>query len=329
MQYFRTLCLVSMFLVSFGCGNTCLAAANPVLSEVRISVPGSNAQHVEIIADSPLTYTYYRMPDLLKVVIDLALTDPGQIDPVITGSGLISKISVERKEAANTFSLTRIVIDLVTDADYAVHADAGSRSRLLVTLKPKKASAAVTGIREDGEKPPASLPEAAEKPAAALTTAPVAVSAPAPIAQPAAAAIPVSASGTAVVLSPPAQPASPVSSRPILVPVVPRPDPSRTINGIRISRNALEITANSRLDDYKAFTLIDPPRLVIDVPMSKAPLAAREIPLKRFGLSKARIGNYPDKVRVVFDADGDTFPAYRIDRNGKGLSIVFPEKKVK
>ncbi|GAB7027533.1 AMIN domain-containing protein [Geotalea toluenoxydans] len=332
MQNFWSLCLVWMFLVFSGLNGTALAKSNPTLQDVRVSGPGSGA-HMEIIADSPLTYTYYRMPDLLKVVIDLALVDPGQVSPVISSSGLISKITVEKKEVT-TFSLTRIVINLESDADFSVHPDAGDRSRLMISFRPRN-SAAVTGNTEDShpEQMHDKIQEySAAAPVGAPDTAtpvsvPAPVPAPTPVSQPLAAAIPGSAVEKGSAAPAPEPLKTILADKRMLQPVVPQPNPSRTINGIRINNNSLEIVANSRLDDYKAFTLINPARLVIDVPMSKTPLAAKEIPLRRFGLSKARVGNYPDKVRMVFDADGSNFPSYRIDRNDKGLAIVFPAKK--
>lgn len=332
MQNFRFLCLVWLFLMPIGLNGTALAKPNPTLQDVRISGPGTGA-HVEIVADSPLTYTYYRMPDLLKLVIDLALVEPGPVRPVIPSSGLITKITVEKKEVT-TFSLTRIIINLESDADFSVHPDAGDRSRLMVSFRPRNRGA-VTGKSEPirtGEMPGKIEEESAGVSAIAVPVpipVPAVDSAPAPT--PASQPLGASTSTGGKVL--PSVAPEPLKPRPAtkqsLQPVVPQPNPSRTINGIRINKNALEIAANARLDDYKAFTLINPARLVIEVPMSKTPLAAKEIPLGRFGLSKARIGNYPDKVRIVFDADGSNFPPYRIDRNNKGLAIVFTAKKGK
>lgn len=329
MQNCKNFCLVSLSLVLFGLAGTSFAGADPTLKEIRVSGPGSHTQHVEIVADSPLTYTYYKMPDLLKVVIDLALVNPGQVPPVVAGSGLISRINVEKKDVS-TFSLTRVLIDLATDAEFSVHSDAGDRSRLLVTLK-RKEDAPATGSKGDlsgeameGSPSDNTAPEKIPAEAAPATTPPPPLPAnlsPAVPLLPAALPAPAPTQEKTAPLTTP-RPAP----KPALMPVVPSPNPARAISGIRVTGNLVEITANTRLDDYRAFTLTDPARLVIDIPMTKTALAAKEIPLKRFGLSKARVGNYPDKVRMVFDADDTNFPPYRINRNANGLAIIFPGK---
>lgn len=301
------------------------------LKQVRLVETGLE---VHIAADKPLTYTYYRMPELLKVVLDLALVEPGQVPPVITGSGLISKITVEKKDIT-TFSLTRVLITLDADADFAVLPDAADRSKLIISFRPRKQATAAVTLSHP--KPAASTVTSIAAPVSSAV--PVIFPAATPAGTPGSPAV--SAAPDRIPVQKPALPvksvqdSKPVSvsllsaSKPALQPVAPHSNGLRGINSIKIINNTLAIRATSPIEDYRAFTLKNPGRLVIDIPLTKGPMAVKEFPLHSLGIAKARLGNYPDKIRVVFDTRGDQFPPYRIDSSANGLNIVLPKSDKK
>lgn len=330
--------------------------AQPVLQKIQVTGTGNDTR-IDIVADKPLTYTYYKMPDLLKVVIDLALVDPGLVAPVKVNSELISKITVEKKAISN-FSLTRVVINLAKDAEFAVLTDPADKSKIRVSFgkTPPVANKEISvKTGEDKAKTPGNTAtdEKASRSSVAIVTPPATMVATAPAAetvlpQPAAVepappgrkqeserGITTSDKSAVVVAETHTEQAATLQRagsptmrfKPVLQPVVPQKILSGSVSAIKVNSNSLEIVTGSGVADYKAFTLANPGRLVIDVPLAKCSISAKDIPVKRFGVAKARVGVYPDKIRLVFDAAGKPFPAYKIEKTGKGLKITFPALK--
>jgi AMIN domain-containing protein len=352
--------LLSILFILPSSGGIALAEAAPsVLKKIQVTGAGNDIR-IEITADKPLTYTYYKMPELLKAVIDLAIVDPGQINPVMTiNSTLISKITVEKKSFYD-FSLTRVVINLEKETGFAVKHDPADKGKILVTfgkeLYPRSGDASgKTGV--DVAKPAdivspdignaSQLPLSATAPAAAVAAATAGAH---PALPSSAATVPVTTDGKpesgkkepAPAHDPSgeaprklaeqaaaAQPGKAVRivSGAVLAPVVPATGGARIISALRVNSDSLEIIANYNVDDFKAFILTKPERLVIDLPLAKNSITARNIPLRRLGVAQARIGTYPDKVRLVFDTEGRPVPYYKIEKTGKGLKVFFPSRQ--
>jgi hypothetical protein len=109
----------------------------PVLRDVRVE-GGGGEPRVEIVADQPLTYTAYTMPDLRRAVIDLPLADPGEVKGAIpVNGGMIAKVTVQKKRV-NDVPLTRVIIHLQQDAEVAVAADGANRGRIVASLRRAK-----------------------------------------------------------------------------------------------------------------------------------------------------------------------------------------------
>ena len=66
------------------------------------------------------------------------------------------------------------------------------------------------------------------------------------------------------------------------------------------------------------FRLNKPERLIVDLFDVKSILPSRIIPINSKGVSSARLGLYPDKVRVVFDSVGDSFPEANVSKASDG-----------
>lgn len=345
--------ILTMFLTVPGFSTVASAEpAQPVLQKIQVTGTGNDTR-IEIVADKPLTYTYYKMPDLLKVVIDLALVDPGSVVPVTVNSELISKITVEKKANSN-FSLTRVVINLKNDAEFSVLTDPADKGKLRVSFgktspATNKEISQKSGVDKAGKEGDAATIEKTPLSSVAITTPAAAIIATAPAAKAVlhrpVAAVPAltgkeqqselenAASGKSAVAVAEKHTAAlqraestVFRSKPVLLPVVPQKIPSGPISAVKVNRDNLVIVTGG-VADYNAFTLTNPGRLVIDVPLAKCSILAKEMPVKRFGIAKARVGTYPDKVRLVFDAAGKTFPAYKIEKTGKGLKVTFPALK--
>ena len=334
--------LSMMLLLHWACTPAQAETTLSTLNNLQISGSGGNTR-IEITADKPLTYTYYKMPGLLKAVIDLAIVDPGKVKPVTAvKSDLISKITVEKKTFYD-FSLTRVVIDLEKDIDFAVKADTYVKEKLLVTF----VNPLPTPDKASGEKDstPTPSPLAANSVAAPTTTPATLTVSPiqqslAPSAtdgitgqtnaketdESASKDTSVSSAKMGVTTKPEKSQHRTISMQP-LIPVVPERSSQRIVRAIKLNRNNLEIIAESRIEDFRVFTLTGPTRLVIDLPLTKSSQTAKEMPVGRFGVTKARIGTYPDKLRLVFDTEGKKFPSYKIEKTDKGLKITFPSRK--
>ncbi|HEY8123087.1 MAG TPA: type IV pilus secretin PilQ [Myxococcota bacterium] len=86
----------------------------------------------------------------------------------------------------------------------------------------------------------------------------------------------------------------------------------------------VELAADGRIDGADVFTVADPLRLVIDLPKLKSEGVPAKSELAGALVSRVRIAQHPDKVRVVIDAaDGVTsFPAQTAQALAGGLSVA-------
>jgi len=158
-----------------------------------------------------------------------------------------------------------------------------------------------------------------------------------------------------VTAAPPAmsQPAVPVSSQapkaaaavPVATPhvpataPVPAPPAARSIpaapaavsacaSSIRISRiatvpNGFEIVSDSSLAMPKEITLSSPPRLALDLDCAAYSIGSKSLPFNHGGVTVVRTGNYPEKLRVVFDFNQTPVPHYKVVKSSQGIKVLF------
>jgi hypothetical protein len=100
---------------------------------------------------------------------------------------------------------------------------------------------------------------------------------------------------------------------------------SKSCKSITVTTDSIEIPTTGRIVKYKQFKLTDPQRLVIDIYNVKTNIEGNLIPINRFGVVNARIGNYNDKIRIVLDSSLNEFPRYNIEKIDKGLKVLFEE----
>ena len=329
---------------------TSAKAAVPKIAKVQIT-EGTMSSQVEIVADAPVTYTYYTIPAPPRAVIDIALADPSPVARQIqVDSPLITGITLDRQETAS-IPLTRVTISLAHDAYFSVRSAPEDKGRLLVTLVKKMTVApeSTAGIDQkqdldQTEKQPEKLAAGtptktatgddldeltaesatAPKSSAATPTATVATPAPAvpaPVAVPTP-ALPVKSSKddykatkmiAQTILSPKAE----------LKPVVPSAGEPKGSSPVTITATGVHINSQTPVKNPRVFRLTGPNRLVIDLPGNKGAFQKTEIPCNRFGINKVRVGIYPDKVRFVFDSGQSPTPAHRIEKTQNGLLVTF------
>jgi type IV pilus assembly protein PilQ len=332
------------------------------LLDVKPVVAGADLV-VEILADIPMTYTYYKVPGQARAVVDIADADPEKVEPlIVVNKGAVSSVSVDKVQIAGMV-VSRLIFNLVSDADISVTASV-DRKKLTVTFSGGKPASG------DSEKPAASPVESAPAPAPLASPVPAAAAAPlavrneadplgldepaaAPVKTESAAASATAKSGPATApdeadsfgsdnrlatseksapaatpaasaVLPPIAPAPTVSVK--LEPVVPAVIPPRkhlTITAIKVEATHIDIKASGRLDDFAQMRLTGPNRLVIDVPGATSSWSAKGIPVHRFGLAQVRVGRYPNHTRIVLDAGNSHFPDYEIKSTDTGLRINF------
>jgi len=311
-----------------------VSLASPVLAaellDVKPVVTGSDVA-IEVTADIPMTYTYYKVPGQARVVVDIADADPEKVEPlIVVNKGAVSSISVD-KAMIGDMTVSRLVFNLVSESDISVN-HAPDRKTLNVSFgggkaastQPAMASAAAPVVA------PAAAPEPKEpvKPAAAPAVAPeakepVAVAAPSQPAskeeedplgldepQPAAAA-PTPAAVRSTKLDP-VVPAAVDQTSPAMV----------AVKGIVIGASYIDIQTNNAVEKFKQLKLTKPERLSIEIP-GTSKMSVNSVQVKRFGVSTVRIGTTPGFVRVVLDSSKPAFPKYEIVPVENGLRINF------
>jgi type IV pilus assembly protein PilQ len=91
-------------------------------------------------------------------------------------------------------------------------------------------------------------------------------------------------------------------------------------------RIILQLKADGTVGDYNAFDLQKPTRLVIDLWKIKRKFGKKTVAINSPYLKMVRLGDYPQKVRVVLDIPLKTLPSHRLDRMGNRLIIVIGKK---
>jgi len=100
-------------------------------------------------------------------------------------------------------------------------------------------------------------------------------------------------------------------------------DTSKTkLKSIKTINNTIVLELEGAITDFKTFRLSKPERYVVDLMDVQSELSARLLPLNSSGVASARVGLYPDKVRVVLDAVNGSFPEASAVKTADGVVIT-------
>lgn len=99
----------------------------------------------------------------------------------------------------------------------------------------------------------------------------------------------------------------------------------KSLTAITASNKQVVLAIDGMIPEYKTFRLNKPERFVIDLFNVKNGLSSRLIAINTAGIASARVGLYPDKVRVVFDSITGTFPEVTAKKSDKGVVINVEE----
>jgi hypothetical protein len=237
---------------------------------------------VEISADKDVTFTCTKMPQLLKIIVDLPRTDPGRPDIVYKyKSALISDVRLEKK-TINNVPVTRVSVNLAEDADFTAQVDpSDSRKMTLLLHKSAPVPSAAASLGPRGKAVSDQQAASGKLAAPAATLAKDAVKNP--------------GTGNHLAIQ---------------------------VTGVSCGRDGIEIKSGAAIAQFKAFTLKDPGRLIIDIPGAQSALRSLALPANRFGFSQARFGLFEGKLRVVFDAGAKPLPGYEVVPAATGLRVV-------
>lgn len=302
------------------------AALAAELLDVKPIVSGTSVA-IEVTADIPMTYTYYKVPGQARAVVDIADADPEKVEPlIVVNKGTVSSISVDKVQISGMV-VSRLVFNLVSEADIFVKSGP-DRKLLTVTFGGSAAGAAappLTPATVEATPEPAVQKKTEAEPAKKAEPAePVAPSKeeddPLGLDEPAASAQKKEAPATT-----PASGTQPVVKVPKLEPVVPIASRSNasSVRKVVAGSSYIDIQANGPIADFKVIRLSKPERLAIDIPGVKNSLSGKSVAINKFGVSKVRVGAYPEYVRVVFDTARKEFPKYTVTNIQDGLRISF------
>jgi type IV pilus assembly protein PilQ len=252
--------------------------ASQELTEIRLA-EDQGSLNVVLAGSGAMSYTAFKAIDPLRLVVDLVNTEAkGVPSPLLVERGVVDKIEAT-VISRDPQPLTRVEIGLKQETPYEISPE---QDGIRVRFEPAPPLVeAKTGEAELADDPPP-----ADSPGHGVQAQQEA--------QPAA--------GPAVI-PPPAEPAA----QPAEVPPPPEKELAPAAKLIAIQPFATDQSAeialvtDGRLPVYHAFSLTNPPRIVVDLMGITSGLDRESISLSGPLTKQARIGKYKDKVRVVID----------------------------
>lgn len=250
-----------------------------------------DASELLIKLSAPATYTSYKTTSPLRLIIDLSQVTPGSASaPIEINKANFKKVTVSRYDT-DAGVLTRVEIELVKDLEAVLSAS---------PEKPGELKVSFPAFSQKEVVPEKVVASAEIKTENKITN--------------------ISAPNTAVSLSP-VNVEKVASETPSPVVKV-----SHNLTGISLKNNNIIISVDGGISEYKSFRLNKPDRFVVDLFDVKSILPNRLIQLNSAGVASARLGLYPEKVRVVFDSLAGVFPETNVVKSDSGLMIELQSK---
>lgn len=301
-QGFKSLFLLftvycSMFTVVIGCAASTQQikkeGEKEKVSIEKITVVG-NGKDVLIEASGSITYTAFKLSDPARLVLDIPGVDVEKVrKPVNINNEFITTITAASYGEQTTAPIARIEIGLKQGIVDEIKQGEGS---IMVVLNHESALQQET---------------------------PAVVEAPAPAGQTASELPPAAVSEEVKPVSPAAEKLVPEGlnrgKEAKKADKLLRID-ARKENGATVIR----IVGNGAIGDFNAFDMDKPapPRLVVDIWNVGSSIAKTSLAVNTSQIKKVRIGEYPNKIRLVFDANQKTLPSYTIERIEDSLVIT-------
>lgn len=112
---------------------------------------------------------------------------------------------------------------------------------------------------------------------------------------------------------------------------VPAPLKGKLLTDIQISAQPtyleVGIKGTEAFTDFRSFKLVKPPRFVLDFPGLKNATGKRKVEVKSPWLHDIRLGEYQEKLRLVFTFVDKNMPPFSLSKEEKELKVIFGTKK--
>lgn len=100
------------------------------------------------------------------------------------------------------------------------------------------------------------------------------------------------------------------------------------LTSITVDNDKIQLAVDGGVTEFNTFRLNKPERFVIDLLDTQLAMPSRLIPLNASGVASARIGLYPDKVRVVLDSINGSLPDATAAKSSQGITVTLNSKFV-
>lgn len=247
-----------------------------------ISIAGEG-ESTELVINltSPATYTSYKTTAPLRLVLDLSQAAQGTINTPLVFNQGNFKTVTATRFDTDAGVLTRVDIELNVDAEAVISASASNPGELRISF-PSLASVV------------------ASKPAVSVEKT----------------LLPIDKSNVQTDKLVPISPTSP-SAASTTQPI----SATRMLTSVAVVNDSIVLTVAGGAGNFNTFRLNKPERFIIDLMDTQLALSSRIIPLNSAGVASARIGLYPDKVRVVLDSVNGHFPEATAVKSEQGLMV--------
>lgn len=254
-----------------------------------VTIQGIRFQGVEadpqlLVSTSAMpTYTSYRASSPTRLVVDFSQAAP--VDG-LSGADLVKgavKGVTVRRFDTDAGVLTRMELYLTQDIEPVITPVADNKSGLVISFP---------GYRPDPLQPATAVGETTQ-------------------------AEPQAAQALSEKEGPKLEPETAVAATAVTI------SGENAVTAITAVKGVVLIRTNAPVPDYKTFRLNKPERVVLDLPNVRSNLAERLVQLNSSAVSTARVGGYPDKVRIVFDPLGTSLPDAIIKVVPEGLLVSF------
>jgi len=95
----------------------------------------------------------------------------------------------------------------------------------------------------------------------------------------------------------------------------------KKLSSISVIGDKIVLNVSGGVAEFNTFRLNKPERFVIDLMNTQLDMSSRLIPLNTAGVASARLGLYPEKIRVVLDSVNGIFPEASVAKTDQGLVV--------
>jgi hypothetical protein len=288
--------------------------AAPAVQDQVTDIQTAAGKEIVIQGTKKMECAVFVIPDPIRMMINLTgvVLAPEIPRTLLVNQGLMKTIRINEFRSGDKV-LTRMEVALTQDAEYTINREGKS---VTVTLEPKtakekddtipielysRAQRATTELIETGEMTPEIHPQVV---------------------------VPTSPPGPSLVVSPGTAPATLRAETGAMKQKVQYPGTATRVMDVkhRVSENQFQILiqTDGTVGNYEEFTMNRPARLVIDLLGIKGSVPRSSYPVNQAGIKRIRLGQHPDKTRIVLDFSTKKIPQYYVMRTKGGIMIAVP-----